>query len=228
MPDNLYSMKKLILLILSSTLLWSCRDGEDGPPGPDGISGLKIEGTNAGTMYFNYPNGDTAIVPYTYPSFLSAIDQTYYIDTVGNNSTYHVTIRRNDVSDPDNYMDIYFCDAFYDAGNDTTFSVPSSALIYFNYIKANGTLFKLNNYYNESYYVTGQNLKIRNYYLNPTTGRLTFTYELTVPYGDISYDVRPPESIPAILKGTIDVQLNRSLYDNSYCGNNPQEEVVFE
>ncbi|MFN8417282.1 MAG: hypothetical protein U0U66_13205 [Cytophagaceae bacterium] len=217
-------MKKILLFITIISLLFACREGEKGEQGPAGLGYFKSGGTTSGTIHYKYENGDTAIVPYTYTAYSSVLSQTYYLDTAYGNSYYSVNIERNDPDEPNNYITFYICDAFYNKNANSAsdaFTQPTSMKVFFNYVKSSNPFFHLSNEYNYSPYpyTEGFDLTITNYNLNPTTGKLTFDYEIVVDPDHIPYDLRYDDMVQPTLKGSINVNLTKSPYNNSSCAN---------
>lgn len=212
-------MRKILLFTILS-LLFACKDGDKGEPAA-GTGYFRTDGTTSGTIKYYYENGDRAILPTSFSAYTSVLDQTYYIDE--DYGYYYINVERYDPNESSNYLKFYICDAYYDntKSGSARFTKPSSIMVYFNYLKPTNPFFQLSNEYNpyDYYYHTyyqGETLTLSNYSLDPSTGHLTFSYQITIDPNSIPYGLRASESYPN-LSGTVDVYLTKSPYNNSFC-----------
>ncbi|MCU0415560.1 MAG: hypothetical protein MUE33_00110 [Cytophagaceae bacterium] len=219
-------MKNILLyLTVSATLVVSsCRSGDDGEPGPAGASYFRTEGTASGTIYYEYPNGDTAIVPVSFGSFTSDADNVFYLDSTDNfgYDYYAVDIKRVDPTDGANFFRFSICNATFDRNRDSSYRPPYNIDFAISVVKPGNPFFQFTNMYNiysdyetKSYYV-GEDAEITNYYLNPVTRVLSFRYKFYISPNDIPYNLRV-SSYPAIVSGNVQVQLNKSTYELNNC-----------
>jgi hypothetical protein len=220
-----------IMVALSTGLFFSsCRDGEKGDPGPAGVGYYKTNnGELSGTIYYKYPNGDTAIVPFSNKGFTSVTQSALYIDSSINNygyNYYSFDITRIDPEDDRSFIRIACCNVSIDMSNDTCFTKPHYLRFGISKISPTNNSFfafaTMSDVYNGNlnYYniYESDNLTITNYYLNPVSHRLTFDYEIVMspnhPISNYRYDY----TVSPIIKGSVDVTLKTTPSYLYYCG----------
>lgn len=218
-------MKKILLFTFIFSLFAACNTGEKGEPGPAGKGFFKSGGVFSGTMHYDYPNGDTAIIPFNYNAYVSSLSQTLFLDTAGGNFYYNVNIERNDPNETENYFNIYFCDAYLSQGQNGDYIAikPDYAFVKFKYTKTTNPIFTISNdYYNpydDGSYASGDDFTISNYSLDLETGRIKFDYVINIPEYHIPDEYNVFNGTPAKITGSVDIILTKSTYNNSFCHN---------
>lgn len=216
-------MKNILYILLMMAIISSCRKGDQGVEGDPGASYYKSANGNMNAIiHYKYPNGDTAIVPATYNSILSNNDNIMYMDTASTNMYpyYSFDIIRYDAEDASNFIRISSCEADYDKTKDSAFTLPYNILFGISKISAGANFFAfatMSELYHLHHYYEGENITISNYYLNPTTHRLTFDYEIVLyPDEVLSHFITDGEVYP-VIKGSVDVILLNTPYYLEVC-----------
>ncbi|MFN8417283.1 MAG: hypothetical protein U0U66_13210 [Cytophagaceae bacterium] len=218
-------IKNIFYFAIAAVLLSSCNTGEKGNEGDPGPGYYKsANGSVTATIHYQYPNGDTAIVPSSYQSSLSDMDNVINIDTSGGMGEYSFDIIRYGADDAANFIRISSCWADYDGTDDTTFRKPYNFIFGISRISQGSTLFAfatMSDVYemNElTYDYTDSDVTLSNYYYNPSTHRLTFDYEIKLePSYDILEQYVTDGSIYGVVKGKVDVTLLNNPYELDVC-----------
>jgi hypothetical protein len=203
-------MKKILLLIfVLSSLFLSCKTKE-GEPGPAGDNALNKDGSISGTIYYNYANGDTAIVPFNYEYYESELDFYAELDTLYD--TYKIRFKRRELKEINSYTFIELYGAL-DANNkplDADFNDISFQQ--FNLVKKiNNKLFKFA-FYN-LYSSTGS---ITDFVFDEKTGKLFYNYTFDVSPSDISSNYAVDGVTTAKIVGNVNLTLPVTIVDNSF------------
>lgn len=229
--------KKLLMyfmpLIGILAITFSCKEGEKGDPGPNGVGVYKTDnGSLSGTIHYQYPNGDTAIVPFSNKGYSSYTESILYIDSsmYNDGNYYSFDVLRIDPEDDKSYLRIGTCWADMDIDNDTCFSKPYSIIygvskisVSNNYFFAFATMSDVYEYDDLGYYYVGEGVSITNFYLNPTTHRLTFDYNINIYPAEYNWEsgILPmyvtDYNIYAKVNGSVDVVLKSTPYPLEAC-----------
>jgi hypothetical protein len=222
-------MKKILLITLFiSVLISSCKKadkGEEGDPGPSYYK--TANGTVTSTIYYKYANGDTAIVPCSYDSYLSNLDNVFYLDSSSNSDPYYgFDIVRYNSDDASNFIRISTCWANFDKTKDSSFLEPYNFIFGISRVATNSstlfafaTMSDVYNYYQMDKLYVGEDVTITNYYLNPKSHRLTFDYEVVLSPYSLESNYITDYSVSPIVKGSVDVVLTKSPYETDVCYN---------
>ncbi|MFN8417284.1 MAG: hypothetical protein U0U66_13215 [Cytophagaceae bacterium] len=218
----------LFVALTAGLLFSSCRDGEQGDPGPAGVGYYKTDnGELSGTIHYKYPNGDTAIIPFSNKGYISATESSLYIDSSSSyngDDYYSFNIIRVNPNEENSSIRFLCSYAYMNINDDTCFLEPYSiGMSITNVTNVNNSLFAFattEDIYNDcdiDYYSSGYDVTISNYYLNPVTHRLTFDYEFVVNYYNLESIYRYDYSTYPNIKGKVDVILNVTTKAMSGC-----------
>jgi hypothetical protein len=175
-------MKKVFLFIcitLGLIQFQSCKP-KDGEPGPAGESSMFKLGSFSGTLHYKLANGDTAIVPYNFEYYDSEKNNAFLMDTL--NDSYYFNIYRKPAKDVENYFYMYLYNGGLDINNNPLAPTPTE--LSFNFALNS----KINNkfFYLRAYDYDAANSSFSNYSFNPTTGNLSYNYEIVISPNNFS------------------------------------------